>query len=261
MTGTNLFPPTPMSSATMRGYCRRRRTSSPFTASWTPPGGQFSSPARSARSTRLRRKAPILSGDRGRHESHSRPVVDGQRLQQCRPGWHSRFLHEPQRSRLRPGHALHRAGCGQAGLLRHNYGLPDQNVQNANDAMSQNALTRGATVAMEFDPNAANNANVQFYVYNGGDGASTRLEFADLDGLGPKPVPHLCMVCHGGDYVGNRVRFARFREFDLPSFRYSGGAEGISRTGRTSRRARRHRLRDAQPHGPRRPCRARHPDR
>lgn len=112
-----------------------------------------------------------------------------------------------------------------------NYGAPDQNPQNADDATSQTLSKRGATVAMEYDPNATSGEEVQFYVYN--DTGSVRLNFADLDGFGPKPVPHLCMVCHGGDPLltnqgsttstQGKVQYARFREFDLPSFKYSLG--------------------------------------
>jgi len=63
-------------------------------------------------------------------------------------------------------------------------------------------------------------------VYGGGDPATAgKLKFADLDGLGPKSVPHLCIVCHGGRYdaPSNNVAEARFREFDLQSFKYPGG--------------------------------------
>jgi cytochrome c5 len=65
---------------------------------------------------------------------------------------------------------------------------------------------------------------VRFYVYAPGDPATAgKLKFADLDGLGPKPVPHLCHICHGGSYdsASHLAKNARFREFDLPSFRYS----------------------------------------
>ncbi|MDH5544997.1 MAG: hypothetical protein OEZ43_05355 [Gammaproteobacteria bacterium] len=105
-----------------------------------------------------------------------------------------------------------------------NYGLPDQNPANANDAVSQNPATQGATVTMEYHSLLGNNA-VSFYAYGGGVSASTRISFADLDGLGPKPLPHLCMICHGSDSSvldgSNQVVGAKFREFDLPSFRYS----------------------------------------
>ncbi len=105
-----------------------------------------------------------------------------------------------------------------------NYGLPDQNPANANDAVSQNPATRGATVTMEYHASSGSNA-VSFYAYGGGVAGAGRISFADLDGLGPKPIPHLCMVCHGSDSSvldsNNLVIGAKFREFDLPSFRYS----------------------------------------
>ncbi len=108
-----------------------------------------------------------------------------------------------------------------------NYGLPDQDAGNADAAEGKDANLRGATVTMEFDAQAANpDEAVQFYVFGGGESPAPRINFADLDGLGPKPVPFLCMVCHGGgpSLNGNdKVEHARFREFDLPSFRYSGG--------------------------------------
>lgn len=108
-----------------------------------------------------------------------------------------------------------------------NYGLPDQNPANADAAEAHDAAKRGATVAMEYKASEPADRRVRFYVYNGGDPATAqKLKFADLDGLGPKPVPHLCIVCHGGEYedgVAPNVKYARFREFDLPSFKYSAG--------------------------------------
>jgi cytochrome c5 len=100
-----------------------------------------------------------------------------------------------------------------------NYGAPDQNPQNADHAATRNAGAQGATVTMEFDQAAGAEA-VQFYVFGGGDQAAPRIGYADLDGFGPKPVPQLCMVCHGGTFSNNKVQDARFREFDLPSFHY-----------------------------------------
>ena len=107
-----------------------------------------------------------------------------------------------------------------------NYGLPDQNLANADAAEAQDPTQRGATVAMEFLASADPDRRVRFYVYAPGDpNAAGKLKFADLDGLGPKSVPHLCIVCHGGTYddTDNDVLHARFREFDLQSFKYSGG--------------------------------------
>lgn len=105
-----------------------------------------------------------------------------------------------------------------------NYGLPDQNAANANAAESRDATKRGATVAMEYKASEPLDKRVQFFVYGGGVTGSGRIKFADLDGLGPKPVPHLCLVCHGGRFdTDNKAKYARFREFDLPSFKYSEG--------------------------------------
>ena len=107
-----------------------------------------------------------------------------------------------------------------------NYGAPDQNPVNADDAENRNPAKRGATVAMEYKSSEPADRRVRFYVYGEGDPTTAgKLKFADLDGLGPKPVPYLCVVCHGGKYdenAHNAVQ-ARFREFDLQSFKYSGG--------------------------------------
>jgi hypothetical protein len=107
-----------------------------------------------------------------------------------------------------------------------NYGAPDQNPTNADDALNQVAAKRGATVAMEYKNTESADRRVRFFVYAGGDPTTAgKLKFADLDGLGPKSVPHLCLVCHGGTYDSgsNNALQARFREFDLQSFKYSGG--------------------------------------
>ncbi len=107
-----------------------------------------------------------------------------------------------------------------------NYGAPDQNAANADFAENRDPLHRLATVAMEYTTSEPSDRRVRFYVYGGGDPAlAGKLKFADLDGLGPKPVPHLCTVCHGGRYntTAKNATQSRFREFDLPSFKYSGG--------------------------------------
>ncbi|ETX15941.1 hypothetical protein OCH239_11710 [Roseivivax halodurans JCM 10272] len=118
--------------------------------------------------------------------------------------------------------------AGDAACYVTNYGLPDQNPANADAAETQDPAVQGATVTMEYDAQAPQAERVQFYVFGGGTGAAGRINFADLDGLGPKPVPFLCMVCHGGGPSLNAndvVEHARFREFDLPSFRYPGAGE------------------------------------
>jgi len=109
-----------------------------------------------------------------------------------------------------------------------NYGLPDQNLSNADAAEAKDPAKRGATVAMEYIAALPADERVRFYVYAPGDPATAgKLKFADLDGLGPKPVPHLCHVCHGGSYdaASHLAKDARFREFDLQSFRYSSARQ------------------------------------
>lgn len=81
-----------------------------------------------------------------------------------------------------------------------NYG--DITTDDSLDAESARTNTAPiATVAMEFSRLAASDPvtdrHVKFYVYNG---AGTRINAADLDGKGARPVPQLCMVCHGGAY-------------------------------------------------------------
>jgi cytochrome c5 len=59
-----------------------------------------------------------------------------------------------------------------------------------------------ATVAMEHAPiegDPVADPVVKFFVYNAAD---NRVNAADLDGKGLRPVPQLCMVCHGGSYPG-----------------------------------------------------------
>jgi hypothetical protein len=120
-----------------------------------------------------------------------------------------------------------------------NYGDSDQNPGNADLAATANtSLPPGAgggpiaTVAMEYAPIEGQGSTkvVKFFVYQGGAAAGARQVAADLDHNGAKPVPQLCMVCHGGDYLPvnylnptvAEVNFgASFREFDLQSFKYT----------------------------------------
>ena len=91
-----------------------------------------------------------------------------------------------------------------------NYGQPPANnpdQQDANDVLDPNKLP-DATVSMEYSrvesaPNDPiefpdNDRAVKFYVYDTKNPDSPPLRKADLDGHGARPVPQLCMVCHGG---------------------------------------------------------------
>ena len=80
----------------------------------------------------------------------------------------------------------------------------------------------GATVTMEYDASIASSAvpnQVTFYVF-GPDG--NRVPRVALDIEGEKPVPHICLVCHGGQYdqLTHSVTGAAFREFDVFGFEY-----------------------------------------
>jgi hypothetical protein len=129
-------------------------------------------------------------------------------------------------------------GGGNTACYVTNYGDSDQNPGNADLAATANtSLPPGsggpiATVAMEYAPIEGQGSTkvVKFFVYQGGAAAGSRQLAADLDHNGAKPVPQLCMVCHGGDYhpvnyqnpTFNEVNFgASFREFDLQSFKYT----------------------------------------
>jgi hypothetical protein len=53
------------------------------------------------------------------------------------------------------------------------------------------------TVCITYRPSLPVDYQVQFYTYNG-DG--NRREAAALDTYGPRPLPQVCMNCHGGSY-------------------------------------------------------------
>ncbi|MCU1268548.1 MAG: domain containing protein [Acidobacteria bacterium] len=88
-----------------------------------------------------------------------------------------------------------------------NYGQPPANNPDQVDAdNARDGVGANATVAMEFsrvenapaDPNEFpdNNRVVKFYVYV--DATGPTVKQADLDNFGARPVPQLCVICHGG---------------------------------------------------------------
>lgn len=106
-----------------------------------------------------------------------------------------------------------------------------------------------ATVCMEYSPiTSGGNPVTKFYVF---DGAGKLTNNADLDGYGPKFIPGLCLVCHGGEFdaslvntpaelqtfyddaganpaINPRPLNPKFLPFDLVSFIYSS-SPGYSR--------------------------------
>ena len=86
--------------------------------------------------------------------------------------------------------------------------LPDQvDADNAHDGFSPDA-----TVAMEYSrvenpfgvsPEFPDNERaVKFYVYNTTTPGALPLTKADLDNFGERPIPQLCVICHGGQVAG-----------------------------------------------------------
>ncbi|ACY15577.1 carboxypeptidase-like regulatory domain-containing protein [Haliangium ochraceum] len=117
-----------------------------------------------------------------------------------------------------------------------NYGQPDQDPGNADQALLADTTQAVATVTMEYSAvpgYSSSDRIVKFYVYQGGGPSGVRLDSADLDKTGPKFVPNLCLVCHGGNYnpvdpanpsFSEINAGASFREFDTHSFTYPGAS-------------------------------------
>jgi cytochrome c5 len=85
-----------------------------------------------------------------------------------------------------------------------NFGEIDTDDQTDADEAAAN-LNPVATVAMEYAPiegDPSGDRVVKFFVYNN---LGVRINAANLDKLGSRPVPQLCMVCHGGEYPGGPV--------------------------------------------------------
>ncbi len=127
-----------------------------------------------------------------------------------------------------------------------NYGAPDFGPDTgysypSNADLAAGKLGPGPTVTMEFTdvPAQPGRRFVTFYAYGGGTGSAPRVGSVDLDGSYPKPIPQVCAVCHGGRYdpvgpvptapdplsptVDDLDFGASFREWDLPSLRYTLG--------------------------------------
>ncbi len=81
-------------------------------------------------------------------------------------------------------------------------GTADQDDANAaGQRNTVGASAEVATVAMEYTPidgDPAGDRVVKFYVYKKGLANYGRSISANLDGRGERPVPQLCMICHGG---------------------------------------------------------------
>lgn len=122
-----------------------------------------------------------------------------------------------------------------------NYGdINTDDTQDFADAVQNNGLV--ATVAMEYsrienDNGAATEFTdpdrvVKFFVYGANGGIVTA---ADLDGRGARPIPQLCLVCHGGSTGGTGVAAfpdrqsvklgSKFIAFDLAAYTIVDGID------------------------------------
>lgn len=100
-----------------------------------------------------------------------------------------------------------------------NYGDAFRDVHNSlRDAV--NGERPKNTVCISYRPSLGEDYTTQFYVY-GGDG--NRQEWAQLDTMGARPVPQVCVGCHGGHYDEARhlAKFARFLPMDPYVLRFS----------------------------------------
>lgn len=93
-----------------------------------------------------------------------------------------------------------------------NYGTAFRDVVNSLPIATEGLHAKN-TVCITWRPSLPANYQVQFYTYNQ-DG--NRREFAQLDTLGPRPLPQVCMNCHGGSYDNERhlAKYARFLPLD-----------------------------------------------
>jgi hypothetical protein len=113
-----------------------------------------------------------------------------------------------------------------------NYGTAFRDTNNSL-RLAAEGLHAKNTVCITYRPSAAPGYEVQFYTYNG-DG--DRREWAQLDTLGPRPVPQVCMNCHGGSYDSDKhlAIFARFLPMD-PNVVVFSETPGVTRADQEER--------------------------
>jgi hypothetical protein len=90
------------------------------------------------------------------------------------------------------------------------------------------------TVCIAHRPSLPEGYQVQFYVFGR---TGQRQDWAQLDTLGARPQPHVCMNCHGGSYDADRhlAKDARFLPLDPNFVAFAGegtaGGHGVTRAG------------------------------
>jgi hypothetical protein len=93
-----------------------------------------------------------------------------------------------------------------------NYGAAFSDAHNSLRAAAAGVAPKN-TVCITHRPSQPVDYRVQFYAYGP---AGERLEWAELDTQGPRPLPHVCMNCHGGSYDETKhlAKDARFLPID-----------------------------------------------
>ena len=123
-----------------------------------------------------------------------------------------------------------RTRTGQACFVT-NYGVAFRDPDRSLPMAGEGSTPRG-TVCITYRPSLGPGYEVQFYTY-GADG--NRLEWAQLDTLGPRPHPHICLNCHGGSYDADKhlARNAHFLPLDpnLVTFTEDGAQPHLGRSG------------------------------
>jgi hypothetical protein len=119
------------------------------------------------------------------------------------------------------------------------YGNPDGHPGNADLAHNVAKDYASWTLAIErraVETNPPKPPLVKFFAYKGPDAGSPRVESVDLDGLGSRNLPSVCVVCHGGGYFSVKDNtfdnvdpfktpevHASFREFDRSTLQPPSG--------------------------------------
>lgn len=83
------------------------------------------------------------------------------------------------------------------------------------------------TVCITYRPSMPSGYQVQFYTFNG---SGDRIEWAQLDYLGPRPQPNVCMNCHGGVYDSEKhlAKYAHFLPMDPNVVIYGTDADAVA---------------------------------
>jgi hypothetical protein len=116
-----------------------------------------------------------------------------------------------------------------------NYGTAFRDIVNSLPLAVEGTHPKN-TVCITWRPSAPVDYQVQFYTYNQ-DGL--RREYAQLDTLGPRPLPQVCMNCHGGSYDQEKhlAKHARFLPLDpnVVAWAPEGTPGGVTRSAQEER--------------------------